>query len=139
MTMTAEHKAWRQMIARCTSTTNPGFKHYGARGIKVSPKWVSSFEAFFHDVGLRPSNLHSLERDDTTGTYEPGNVRWATASEQARNTRRSRRWSIKGLHFETSAEAATHFGVNQSTIVRWCSAERALKDCQSTLIYEETS
>jgi hypothetical protein len=139
MTRTPEHKAWRQMIARCTCATNPGFKHYGQRGISVSPEWIASFEAFFADVGPRPTDAHSLERDDTNGNYEPGNVRWATASEQARNTRRSRRWSVKGLMFETSDEAAAHFGVNQSTIVRWCSEERALADCKSTPIYEATS
>lgn len=39
--------------------------------------------------GPRPSTKHSIDRyPNPFGDYEPGNVRWATASEQARNQRR---------------------------------------------------
>jgi len=31
---------------------------------------------------------HSVDRKDNNGNYEPGNVRWATQSEQTKNQRR---------------------------------------------------
>lgn len=48
------------------------------------------------DVGPRPSKLHTLERIDNNGDYEPGNVRWATRAEQMRNTRANRNITFSG-------------------------------------------
>ena len=49
-------------------------------------KWRDSFSAFLADMGECPPG-HTLERDDVDGHYEPGNCRWATLEEQARNKR----------------------------------------------------
>lgn len=74
------------MRARCRNPKLPRFPLYGGRGIKVCERW-QSFEAFLHDVGRAPSRAHSLDRIDNDGNYEPGNVRWATDTEQCRNMR----------------------------------------------------
>jgi len=76
------------MIYRCTNPKGPGWKNYGGRGIKVCDRWRNSFELFFADVGLKPSPELTLERIDNEGNYEPGNVKWATRSEQNLNKRR---------------------------------------------------
>lgn len=83
---TPEHRAWSSMITRCTNPKSSQFNNYGGRGITVCERW-RSFAAFFEDVGSKPSPSHSLDRIDTNGNYEPGNVRWATARVQAQNKR----------------------------------------------------
>lgn len=44
----------------------------------------SSFEEFVKEVGVRPEG-HTLDRIDSLGHYEKGNVRWATSKQQAQN------------------------------------------------------
>jgi hypothetical protein len=78
--------SWHAMLSRCESPSGLKDKNYGGRGISVCEEW-HSFEIFLRDVGPRPSLKHSIDRIDTNGNYEPGNVRWATASVQATNRR----------------------------------------------------
>lgn len=81
-----EYRCWTAMKTRCLNANNPSYQQYGARGITVCDRWRESFEAFFADMGVRPPGT-SLDRwPDRGGNYEPGNCRWATPAEQARNT-----------------------------------------------------
>lgn len=84
-----EYNAWESMKARCYSPSLK-LRRYQRIGITVCEEWRASFEAFFAYMGERPSPLHSLERIDNNGNYEPGNVKWALIEEQARNTSRNR-------------------------------------------------
>lgn len=86
------HVTWSNMMARCFNPKNPAYARYGGRGITVCERWHDMrlfAEDIERDLGPRPGGM-SLDRKDNDGNYEPGNVRWATQSEQAFNRRSSR-------------------------------------------------
>lgn len=86
------------MKARCLYPSVENYPRYGGIGVKVAEEWVDDFAAFFAHVGPRPSPKHSLDRfPDPRGNYEPGNVRWATATEQARNRKSTVLHAIGGV------------------------------------------
>ncbi|OAH36994.1 hypothetical protein AX777_18320 [Sphingobium yanoikuyae] len=96
MSYTSEHKTWAGMKARCLNPNNKFWPNYGGRGITVCDRWLNSFEAFYEDMGPKPSPKHSIDRIDVNGNYEPGNVRWATDSEQMQNVRHNVRVTFQG-------------------------------------------
>jgi hypothetical protein len=85
---TKEHRAWKAMLTRCLNPKSIGFENYGGRGISVCEEWARSFSAFLTHVGAAPSAEHTIDRIENDSGYKPGNVRWATRSEQMRNRRK---------------------------------------------------
>jgi hypothetical protein len=96
VTELAEYKAWANIIQRCTNPKHPNYPDYGGRGITICEEWRHSFATFFAAVGRRPSPQHSIERKKNNLGYQPGNVCWATGTEQARNRRRSSYATFRG-------------------------------------------
>jgi len=90
MSGTREHAIWRTIKDRCKNPKNKSYAFYGSRGITICQRWDESFQAFIDDMGMSPTDHHSVDRIDNSKGYEPGNCKWATATEQANNTRRSR-------------------------------------------------
>lgn len=83
-----EYRTWAKMKERCLNKKNKDYKHYGGRGIRICVRWLRSFSVFLRDVGKRPGPGYSIDRfPNNDGNYEPGNVRWATHSQQMRNRR----------------------------------------------------
>ena len=87
---TPEYRAWYSSIQRCSDPGHWAYQWYGSRGIQVCEEWRSEggYERFLAHVGRRSSDRHSLDRIDNDSGYAPGNVRWATAKEQANNRRK---------------------------------------------------
>lgn len=81
-----EYNIWQGMLARCYNINNKRFENYGGRGIEICKRWYK-FNHFFSDMGKRPTPLHSLDRIDNDGNYEPENCRWATNKQQSGNRR----------------------------------------------------
>lgn len=87
---------WASMRKRCTNPNEKAYKHYGARGIKISSEW-SNFDAF-RDWSLNHGYDDSLtiDRINVNGDYCPSNCRWISNEEQSRNRTNNRRITING-------------------------------------------
>jgi hypothetical protein len=124
-----EYNTWCQIKRRCLNSNDTAWPNYGGRGITICDKWAESFEAFFNDVGPRPSRKHSIDRLNNDGNYEPGNVRWATQREQMQNTRRNRYVTLNGetkTVMEWSRVTGVHFNTIRARLNRGLSPEEAL-------------
>lgn len=69
-------------------------------------EWQESFEAFYRDMGSRPSSNHSIDREKNDENYSKENCRWATRTEQNNNSRRN-------VYYELNCE--------RKTLTEWCS------------------
>ncbi len=104
------------MRERCQDAKNKAFAYYGGRGITVCSQW-DSFEAFYADMGPRPSHQHSIDRINNDGNYEPGNCRWATRLQQ-NNNRSSNVFISCGGESLTASEWSRRTGIRLYTILR---------------------
>lgn len=112
---TPEYRSWVAMVSRCTNPKNRAFKDYGSRGIKVCERWMNGPDAFISDMGLKPSQKHTLERKDNNGNYEPSNCVWATPREQSLNKRNTKMISIDGVLYPV-VTISPAFGLNPKTV-----------------------
>ena len=78
--------SWQKMKERCNNPNHVRYYCYGGRGIKVCAQWDKSFVVFLKYMGERPQGM-TLDRVNSNKGYEPGNVRWATLSQQNKNRR----------------------------------------------------
>lgn len=93
-TFTPEYASWKAMRNRCNYKGNKSYSYYGGRGITVCERW-DSFVNFLADMGSKPEG-YTLDRIDVNGNYEPSNCRWASKSQQLRNTSRAKVATLNG-------------------------------------------
>lgn len=112
---TPEYRAWEHIIKRCCNPNVICYRNYGGRGIKVCAAWRHDFASFLAHIGPKPSSEYSIDRIDNNGDYEPGNVRWAKRTTQARNTRANRMIEFRGER-RCLTEWAEILGINLYTL-----------------------
>jgi len=79
---------WYRMVRRCTDENQLWYMRYGGRGIRVHEAWLdpAAYIAYVEtELGPNPAPGYSIDRIDNDGHYEPGNLRWATRSQQNAN------------------------------------------------------
>jgi len=81
-----EYNIWAMMRQRCTNPNAANYNSYGGRGISVCERW-NLFSNFIADMGPAPTDKHTLDRVDGTGSYTPENCRWADVKTQQNNRR----------------------------------------------------
>ena len=116
MARTPEYAIWAGIIQRCTNEKTIGWENYGGRGISVCDRWLS-FENFIEDMGMRPTPDHSIDRKDNDRGYSKDNCRWATETEQKRNTRRCVFIEYEGRRMPIAAWAEAT-GIPANTIAK---------------------
>lgn len=77
------YAAWAAMRYRCEKPSSLLYKHYGALGIRVDPKWTASFNAFWEDMKDTHFPRAELELLDPKVGYCKTNCRWVTRKHQA--------------------------------------------------------
>lgn len=116
MSHSSEYKIWAGIKKRCHNPRQREFHLWGGRGITMCGRWRESFEAFFSDMGKRPSARHSIDRIDNNGNYEPQNCRWATPIEQSANSRKTKHFATEQITL--SAYCRLH-GLPYSRVYHW--------------------
>lgn len=122
---------WCTMKARCSRETSSGYDKYGARGIKVCDEWESFAPFYEWAIANGYSDNLSIDRIDNDGNYEPSNCRWATAKEQANNTRNTVRYKLNGKLY-SAYELSQMSGVPQKLINSRIRKGWAVKDAAYT-------
>lgn len=96
-----EYRHWKQMNTRCHNKNCKDYPDYGGRGIKVCDRWKQpdgmGFMNFLADIGKKPHRTSTIERLCVDGDYGPDNCKWASPTEQARNTRKSKKLTMNGV------------------------------------------
>ena len=119
------HAVWSAMHSRCYNKNNWRYPLYGGRGIIVCEAW-KSFDNYYsyikETLGEKPDKSYSIDRINNNGNYEPGNIRWASKTAQAKNKRGPKLDIEKAKEIKESnlsrKELATKYNVNQSQISR---------------------
>lgn len=128
----SEYFALKGATQRCHCETHFNYPLYGGRGLEVAPEWRGrgAFDRFLEHIGPKPSPELTLDRIDNDKGYQPGNVRWVTIQEQARNRRsnaaaiarrlKPRNDAIKQAKADglTVAEIAAKFGLSATHTYR---------------------
>lgn len=112
------YHVWRGIKNRCLNPNSDHYKSYGGRGILMCDEWKNNFQAFYDYVSKLAhfnEENYTIDRIDVNGNYAPGNVKWSTSKEQARNRRYNVLVKYNGKTM-TVAQAAEESGISGSVL-----------------------
>jgi len=95
LTGSPEYETWLRMRNRVYCKTSEDYPYYGGRGITICDQW-SDPQVFVNDMGLKPTDSHTIERRDNSKGYNPENCYWGTRLQQSQNTRTNVNFTING-------------------------------------------
>lgn len=131
----SEYVIWFGMKARCYNPKSTHYKDYGGRGIAMCDEWKESFEAFYRDMGPRPSPDHTVDRKDNDKGYSKDNCRWATWAEQGRNRRNNLYYVFDGER-KTLSEWCRELRIDYSRMYYLLSLGMDFEDAADAVILE---
>ena len=109
------YRIWKQMRIRCHCVTNPTYRFYGARGIKVCAEWEDF--AVFREWALSHgySEELTIDRIDSDGDYCPANCHWVTKQHNCKYKRSTKMYTFNGETL-THHEWADRLGICPSAL-----------------------
>lgn len=118
MSDTRLYRIYKKMYRRCYRPQTKWYENYGGRGITICPEWLGehgfeNFAKWSFENGYA-DNL-SIDRINNDKGYSPDNCRWATAKEQANNTRSTVFLTYKG-ETKSASEWAEITGIRQDAL-----------------------
>lgn len=81
------YATWLAITQRCNNPSSTNYPRYGAKGVRMHEDF-NNFKVFSDYVSQLPNygtEGYTLDRIETTGNYEKGNLRWADRSTQTAN------------------------------------------------------
>ena len=116
------YSIWKGIRRRCgvIGTPDPRTTQcYTDRGITMDPDWADDYQVFAEAVGTPPTIKHQIDRIDNDLGYWPGNVRWATAKENANNRSDNVFIEMDGMR-RTAQQWCDFYGIPRNTFsARW--------------------
>ena len=124
------YRHWINMKSRCNNPNSSKYHLYGGKGISVCEEWEIDVRIFYNwAIENSYKKGLTLDRIDGNGNYEPSNCRWATYTQQARNSTQNHLLTYKG-QTKCIYEWAEYLGISKKMlserIRRGWSVERAL-------------
>lgn len=87
------YKTWLGIKARTERKKTTEYENYGGRGIIMFPPWIHDFQLFKDYISCLEhygEKGYTIDRINTNGNYEPGNLRWASRHIQGANQRKQK-------------------------------------------------
>lgn len=112
------YNVWGHMRRRIK---NPSGKNACYAGISVCDEWENSFKSFYDwAIGAGYAPGKSIDREDRSGNYNPGNCRWTDDVVQSQNRSKTSKKSLpKGVYYSAPRAGKKLYGNTGNTPYYW--------------------